>query len=159
MKKPTAVMRALWSNRARRSPTGGRRWQSPVEMLERRIVPTLTATIAAGTLTVTATAAESITVTSVNGNVAINGNAAFDGLAPSTASGAVTKLIVQGGTGANSINLAGVTEAAFTALSEVSIIGGQGSDTIMGSGLDDTIVWNNGDGSDRIDGGARYQFA
>ena len=39
MKKPTAVMRALWWNRARRNANGGRRCQFPIELLEQRIVP------------------------------------------------------------------------------------------------------------------------
>lgn len=156
MKKPTAVMRALWWNRARRNPNGGRRCQTPIERLEQRIVPTLTANFNAmnGTLTVTATAAESIAVTDVSGNVAVNGNVAFGGTGTTTASAAVAKLVIQGGTGANNINLSGVTDTVFTLLSEVSIVGGQGNDVIVGSGVEDTIVWNNGDGSDRIDGGA-----
>ena len=157
MKKPTAVMRALWWNRARRNPTRGRRCQSLVELLERRIVPTLTAHFDAGTLTVTATAAEPIIVTNVGGNVAVNANVAFDGVGTMTAAADVAKLMIQGGTGANNINLSGVTDTAlvgdFDLLSEVSIVGGQGNDVIVGSGVEDTIVWNNGDGSDRIDGG------
>ena len=98
MKKPTAVMRALWWNRARRNPTGGRRWQSPVEILERRIVPTITSHFDAdsGTLTVTATAAEAIIVsTDFNGNVAVNANVEFDGVGTTTAAADVAKLVIQ----------------------------------------------------------------
>lgn len=156
MKMPTDVMRALWRNRTRRNSAEARRRQCPVEMLERRIVPTLTShfDIPSSTLTITATAAESITVTAVSGNVAVNGNVAFDGVGTSTAAADVAKLVIQGGTGANNINLSGVTEAVFVLLSEVSITGGLGNDVIVGSEIADTIIWNNGDGSDRIDGGA-----
>ncbi len=156
MKMPTDVMRALWRNRSRRNPTRARRGQCPAELLERRIVPTLTAhfDIPSSTLTITATAAEPITVTTVSGNVAVNTNVAFDGAGTSTAAADVSKLIVLGGTGVNNINLSGVTEAVFVLLSEVSITGGRGNDVIVGSEFADTIIWNNGDASDRIDGGA-----
>ncbi|MFM9966368.1 MAG: beta strand repeat-containing protein [Planctomycetaceae bacterium] len=145
MKKPTV---AQWWNRSKRNHSTKRRGHAPAEMLEQRIVP-VTTTFASGTLTITATsAAEMITVTASAGNVVVNG------MATATPAANVDSLIVQGGTGANRINLSGVTEAAFLELDLVSIVGGAGNDTIIGSGIGDTIVWNNGDGSDSIDGGA-----
>ena len=122
--------------------------RTPGEVLERRIVPALTQ-FAAGALTVTAQAAnEALMVSVTSGNVSVNG------AATAFAAADVTALIVQGNDGANNINLAGVTEADFTTLNDVSVIGGKGNDTIVGSEFADSIVWNNGDNSDRIDGGA-----
>ncbi len=166
MKKPTAVMRALWWNRARRNANGGRRCQFPIELLEQRIVPFTTSSsmgmvVNTVELTVTANSANEGLAVSVNGTgfVVVNGTpTAF--LAKD-----VIKLVVRGDapgaittTGANRIDLSLVTDTNvvgdFDLLSEVSIIGGRGNDVIVGSGLEDTIVWNNGDGSDKIDGGA-----
>lgn len=155
MKKPTFVKHTLWWNRARKNPNRSRRWQQPVETLECRIVPTLTTTFEDGTLTVTATASDSITVTEDDGIVFVNGDDT-----DAVPAEDVVSLIIQGGTGANRIDLSGVTDpnededSDFTALVEVMIVGGSGNDTIVGSGFGDVIVWNNGDGSDMIDGGA-----
>lgn len=157
MKKPTVAKLALWWTRSRRNPTARtfdakRRGQAPAEMLEQRIVP-FTTTFADGVLTITATtAAEAITVTAMAGNVAVNGLPATT--PTQTPAADVESLIVQGGTGANRINLSGVTEAVFGSLLTVSVVGGAGNDTILGSEVGDTITWNNGDGSDSIDGGA-----
>lgn len=157
MKKPTVAKLALWWTRSRRNPSARsfdakRRGQAPAEMLEQRIVP-FTATFADGVLTITATAAaEAITVTAIAGNVAVNSMAATT--PTQTPAADVESLIIQGGTGANRINLSGVTEAVFESLLTVSVVGGAGNDTIVGSEVGDTITWNNGDGSDSIDGGA-----
>jgi Ca2+-binding RTX toxin-like protein len=99
----------------------------------------------------------------------------FDDGAPTvytTACSAVTSLTVNGGPGANAIDLSGVTAAAFTGFPPVSISGGADVDAVTGSGLDDTILggagadpvqggggddsftWNPGDGSDTFDGGS-----
>ncbi len=104
----------------------------------------------------------------------------FDDGAPTTYTttcAAVTSLTVTAaGTFDNTINLSGVTAAAFTGLSAfvpaVSIAGGGGVDTITGSELADVIkggagndvmfggagadvfTWVPGDGSDTIEGGA-----
>lgn len=156
MKKPTAVMRALWRNRARRNPAGTRRVFCPAELLEQRIVPfTGSFNEVTRALTVTASLAnEGLAVSVVGGNVTVNGSVMVNGAA-TVAAANVTSLEVRGAaTGANNINLSGVTEDRFAALASVKIVAGTGADVIVGSEFADTIEWNNGDGSDRIDGGA-----
>lgn len=158
MKKTTGVMRALWRNRARRNPTGARRVYCPAEVLEQRIVP-FTTNFSAGALTVTASIANEGLAVSVNGGGNVVVTSTVNGTATPTATAFlaanVTALEVRGAaTGTNNINLAGVTEAGFAVLASVLVVAGTGSDTVVGSEFADTIEWNNGDGSDRIDGGA-----
>lgn len=117
------------------------------ETLEQRIVPATTQFVS-GMLTVTAENSEAVAITADEGLVAVNGTAT------QVAAADVAALIVNGDGGPNALNLSGVLEDDFTALFEVRITGGVGNDTIVGSALDDTIVWNNGDNSDSIDGGA-----
>ncbi len=154
MRKATFAKRALWWTRASRNSSRRRRGHCSAEILEQRIVPFI-GVFNAGTLTVTASLAnEGLAVSVVGGNVAVNGNVMVNGAA-TVAAAAVTSLEVRGAaTGTNNINLAGVTEAGFAALASVLVVAGTGSDTIVGSEFGDTIEWNNGDGSDRIDGGA-----
>jgi len=141
----------------------------------------VTATVAAGKLTVTSTAGDAITIACDGTNVKVN---ALDP-APATACSAITDIEVNGGPQANNINLNGVTAQLFTALGSVQVDGGGGDDTIAGSekadmllgnhGNDrivgfrngagtrdvmrggeghDTLVWNPGDGDDTMDGEA-----
>jgi Ca2+-binding RTX toxin-like protein len=141
----------------------------------------VTATVAAGKLTVTSTAGDAITIACDGTNVRVNG---LDP-APATACSAITDIEVNGGPQANNINLNGVTAALFAALGSVQVDGGGGDDTIAGSekadmllgnhGNDrivgfrngagtrdvmrggeghDTLVWNPGDGDDTMDGEA-----
>jgi Ca2+-binding RTX toxin-like protein len=133
-----------------------------------------------GVLTVNSTANDAIAITSVGGQVKVNG-ADPDG---AVASADITEIDVSGGPGANNINLAGVNGTDFTALAGVTVDGGDGNDTINGSQLadqlqggngddriigdnnpgadqdkalgeagNDTMVWNPGDGNDVNDGG------
>ena len=158
MKKATDVMRVLWRNRARRNSAGTRRGHCPAEMLEQRIVP-FTTNFSAGALTVTASLANEGLAVSVNGGGNVVVASTVNGTSTPTATAFlaanVTALVVRGeATGANNINLSGVTEARFAALTSVLIVAGTGADVIVGSEFADTIEWNNGDGSDRIDGGA-----
>jgi Ca2+-binding RTX toxin-like protein len=158
MKKATDVMRALWRNRARRNSAAICRRHYPAELLEQRIVP-FTTNVNAGALTVTASLANEGLAISVNGSGNVVVTSTVNGTATPTATAVlaanVSSLVVRGeATGANNINLSGVTEAGFTALTSVLVVAGTGADTITGSEFADTIEWNNGDGSDRIDGGA-----
>ena len=135
------------SNRRQRRRAGWSQSRFPLEKLEQRIVPATTA-FANGTLTIVAQNAEAIAVTVSGGNVAVNGTAtAFP-------AATVATLVVNGDDGANTLNVSGVLEANFPALFDVHLVGGKGADTIVGSPFDDTIIWNNGDGSDLIDGAA-----
>jgi len=126
-------------------------------------------TVTAGALTVSSDAADPITITSAGGNVKINGADPGSG---AVASNAITSITVTGGPGANVIDLAGVTAAAYPAVTAVTVSGAAGEDTITGSELadrliggdnnddvsggpgNDTIVWNGGDDDDINDGEA-----
>jgi Ca2+-binding RTX toxin-like protein len=101
----------------------------------------------AGVLTVNSTANDAITITSVGGQVKVNG-ADPDGAVNSAD---ITAIDVSGGPGANNINLAGVNGTDFPALADgtdVTVDGGEGNDTINGSLLADHLEGGNGD--DRI---------
>lgn len=64
----------------------------------------------------------------------------------------VTFISVQGGSGANDIDLSGISASDFSFLpASTSVTGGAGNDTIVGSGLMDIIDGNSGD--DSISGG------
>ena len=105
---------------------------------------TVTPTLVGTDLTVTSDADDAITVTCVAGAVQVNG-------APVAVNCAdLTSLVVQGGPGANAINLAGVTTTAFThsPAPTVSVHGNGGNDTITGSDFADTL--DGDDGNDSI---------
>jgi Ca2+-binding RTX toxin-like protein len=135
-----------------------------------------------GVLTVETTAGDAVTITSVGGNVKINGQDPDDGQA---ASATLTAINVLGDDGGNDINLAAVNTPDFSAQLSVLVEGRGGIDTINGSQLadtlkggdagdriigdnnpggtrdnmlgeagDDELVWNPGDGDDKNEGGA-----
>ena len=102
-----------------------------------------------GVLTVNSDANDAITITSVAGDVKVNGGNPGGG--PAVASAGITAIDVSGGPGANNINLSGVNGTDFPALADgtdVTIDGGEGNDTINGSLLADHLEGGNGD--DRI---------
>jgi hypothetical protein len=104
-------------------------------MLEQRNVPFTTA-FNAGSLAVTATVANEGLAVTVNGG----GSVLVNGTATAFLAANVTSLEVRGeATGANNINLSEVTEAGFAALASVSVVGGTGNDTIVGSEFADTV--------------------
>ncbi|HKH17248.1 MAG TPA: calcium-binding protein [Solirubrobacteraceae bacterium] len=103
-------------------------------------------TVVGGVLTVTSTADDAITITCDTNQIKVNGaNPTGPG-----ACNALTSIVVNGGPGANAINLAGVTATAFPLVASVTINGGDGNDTIAGSELVDSMHGGNGD--DRISG-------
>jgi Ca2+-binding RTX toxin-like protein len=106
----------------------------------------VTATVAAGKLTVTSNAGDTITIACDGGNVKVN---TLDPT-PATACSAVTEIAVSGGPQANTITLTGVTAGLFTALTSVQVAGGGGDDTIAGSDRADTLIGSSG--NDRIVG-------
>src|SRR5690606_11252095 len=77
-------------------------------------------------------------------------NGADPGTGPA-ACAAISAIVVNGGPGANTIDLAGVTASAFPAVTSVTVSGGAANDTITGSGLADVI--NGGLGADVLLGG------
>lgn len=113
----------------------------------------VTSSVAGGTLTVTSDAADAIAITCVANQVKINGADPGTGVANCDA---ITSIVVNGGPGANNINLAGVTTADpavdtdFPAVTSVTIDGGGDDDAINGSQYPDTI--RGGNGHDRIIG-------
>ena len=120
-----------------------------------------------GTLTVSSDGSDAITVACSGGTAKVNGSDPEGDPAPC---GQVESVEIDGGPGPNSIDLSGVTAAAFSATSSVSAFGEDGADTITGSPLrdelqgdadDDTLRGNAGDdslnggeGADRVFGGA-----
>lgn len=141
-----ALFGSVSQNRAQRRHCRSAKSHAYFELLEQRIVPA-TINFSDGILTITAGAAESVAVTVSNSNVAVNGGET------DFAAENVTALVLNGDAGANKLDLAGVLERDFTILSDVQIVGGAGGDTLIGSEFADTITWNNGDGSDLIEGG------
>jgi Ca2+-binding RTX toxin-like protein len=135
--------RALSRRRAAQQP-------GQIESLDSRLMLTVTTIFNAGALTVTSDAADDITIaTDTSGNVTVNGNSDPTGNGAFSAS-TVTSIGVTGGAGDNAIDLAGVTTAAFTSLTSVSVDGGDGNDEIGGSEFDDSL--NGGAGDDQIAG-------
>jgi Ca2+-binding RTX toxin-like protein len=128
----------------------------------------VTSSVTGGVLSVSSDAGEAITITCVGGNVKVNGADPGSGAA---ACNALTGINVDGGPGANAIDLTGVTSAAFPNVASVLADGNAGNDTILGSERpdrliggdnddttegragDDTLVWNPGDDSDINVGG------
>jgi hypothetical protein len=120
-----------------------------------------------GSLWVSSDAADAITVTCGGGAAKVNGADPEGDPAPC---GQVESVEVTGGPGPNTIDLAGVTPAAFTSVEAVTVAGDEGDDTIAGSQLadelegedgDDTLRGNTGNdelngrsGDDRVLGGA-----
>ena len=118
---------------------------------------------------------DNVRVSSVSGSVLIETSIGTGSYSPllsfgSVNSASVQSLVIVGGDDANTVDLNGVTAAAFTALTSISvdaanghdsitgsldladsIIGGDGNDTIDGQGGNDTII--GGDGNDQIIGG------
>jgi Ca2+-binding RTX toxin-like protein len=110
----------------------------------------VTSAVTNGILQVTSDAADAIAVTCEGGNVKVNGADPGSGGA---ACSAIQGLFVNGGPGANTIDLSGVAPTDFVNIvGSVGIFGGPGGDTITGSGFPDFIAGDLGD--DTIDGGA-----
>lgn len=120
-----------------------------------------------GTLTVSSDGSDAITVTCSGGAAKVNG---ADPEGDPARCGQVDTVEITGGPGPNSIDLSGVTAAAYSGAESVSVFGDDGADTITGSPLrdelqgdaaDDTLRGNagndglnGGEGSDRVFGGA-----
>jgi hypothetical protein len=120
-----------------------------------------------GSLTASSDGSDAIAVSCLAGTARVNGQAPEGDPAPC---GEVEAIEVSGGPGPNSIDLAGVTTAAFGRLEVVSVFADEGADTIAGSQLadeldgdlgDDTVRGNagndelaGGEGDDRVLGGA-----
>jgi hypothetical protein len=107
----------------------------------------ITMQFAAGTLTLTSPA-DPISLSCIGGNVAVNGEVPVE--VPAVSCAAVLQIVVTGGGGDNTVDLAPLTAATYPALTQVSVDGGDGNDTLVGSFLADTL--RGGPGNDTIDG-------
>lgn len=135
----------------------------------------ITTSFAGGVLTVTSDAADPVVITcglfiprAPTDNVAVNGL----NVTGSPLCNQVTSVVVNGGPGANTIDLGGMLATDFVALTGTTlnggadadlitgsfaadvVVGGTGNDTIALGAGNDTNTWNNGDNTDIVtDGG------
>lgn len=145
---------------------------SQVETAEPRVLLSVSALLINGTLNVSATGVDSVTVraNATSGRVEVlDQNGLITG-SPNVLASAIQKLVVNGSDSNNSINVGGVTAAQFTSLTSIvvnagdgndtvtgsldlpdSLSGGNGADTLIGQGGNDTL--SGGDGADSIVGG------
>lgn len=94
----------------------------------------VTSTFSAGVLMAASDAADAIAI----GCTAPGGNVTVDGANPGTgavACAVVTRIVVNGGPGANTLSLEAVTVSAYPGLATTSITGGLGDDTLIGSAI------------------------
>ena len=98
------------------------------EPLEERQLLTVTSSVVAGALSVSSDASDAIAITSAGGNVKINGANPGTGAATSASITSIT--LDSSGGFANSIDLTGVTPAAFTGLTSVTDLVGDGLDSV-----------------------------
>ncbi|HAA52172.1 MAG TPA: hypothetical protein DCE43_20815 [Planctomycetaceae bacterium] len=141
----------------------------PAERLEDRTLLSASTVWANGTLSVSATAGEAISVsTDSTSSVVVSIDGTNDDSLPVIPAGLVERIEINGGDGDNLINLVDVRAALFSFVDSstgetlpIVINGGDGHDTITGStDLDDVIsggngddVINGGDGNNQLDGG------
>ena len=127
-----------------------------VEPLEERALLSVSALLINGTLNVTASGADNITVraNSTTGRLEILGNNnVLVGSTPNVSASALTGLVVTGSDSNNVIDLSGVTAAQFTALASIKVSAGDGNDRVTGS-PDIASSLNGGDGTDTLTGGS-----
>jgi Ca2+-binding RTX toxin-like protein len=146
------------SQRARSRTHGQRRFRqmASVEQVEERTLLSVVVLLAAGQLQVLSDASESITIRENPTqpgrlDIQINGAPAPD--TPSVATSQIMSIDVIAGSGNNVVDVSGVTLAAFTNLTSLTVDGGDGDDTITGSVSFATSI-NGGDGRDTITGGS-----
>ncbi|MFO0928640.1 MAG: hypothetical protein U0736_16725 [Gemmataceae bacterium] len=110
-----------------------------LERLEDRAVPAVTATLNAGLLQVVSDGADAIQITRdpVTNNVLVNNLNPSGVPAPCTA---VNWILIQGGPGANVIDVSAIPTAGFLLSGPVQVMGGGGTDTLVGPNLE--TFWN-----------------
>ena len=124
-----------------------------LEHLETRTLLTTAVQFFDGGLVVFSDGNESIEVGANNGQVSllIDGNP--DQSLPVLQASALTSIRIEAGSGENRIDVRGVTTAVFSSLVTLTIDGGNGNDTIIGS-VDFPTDINGGHGNDTITGGS-----
>ena len=139
------------------------------ERLEDRTLLSATTLWANGSLIITATTGEAITVTTdSSSNVRVEIDGVIDSSLPEVQATLVERIEITGGDGDNVINLIDVHATLFSFVDPISgatmpivVNGGDGHDTITGSfDLDDLLIGDDGDdvinggaGSNQLDGG------
>ena len=117
----------------------------------------VTASFDSGTLSVASDVGDTITITCVSGNVKVNGNDPDTDPPGGTVQCSVVEYInVQGGTGADDIDVSGVTPANFLALTEIFVFGDSGNDEITGGSFPEYLT--GGSGADSISGAEGNDF-
>jgi Ca2+-binding RTX toxin-like protein len=117
----------------------------------------VTASFNSGTLSVASDVGDTITISCVGGNVKVNTNDPETDPPGGTVQCSVVEYInVQGGTGADDIDLSGVTPASFLALTEIFVFGDSGDDEITGGSFSEDL--SGGSGADSISGAEGNDF-
>lgn len=103
-----------------------------MDTLESRINPVVTSNVAAGVLAITSDAdSDSIAITTVGGNVQVNGNDPDSGAA---AANTITEIAIAGGDGDDTIDLTGVSLTDFTTLTSIQADGEADADRFQLAG-------------------------
>ena len=140
----------------RKHGTTSRAVASAAEHLEVRSLLSTSVLIVAGSeLNITLNVRDNVSVSSLGGNVIVQIGPDGGQLQPvaigTLAASSVQSIVITGGDAENTIDLSGVTSAAFTGLTSISVNGGNGNDSILGSDdFGDSLV--GGDGADTLDG-------
>jgi Ca2+-binding RTX toxin-like protein len=159
-RKPSPMSLHSWlrSLRARRVHTTARRAvQVPqanqlAELLEPRCLLAVTPLIVNNTdLLVQLESSDNVTIQAdSSGNLQVLSNGSLVIATPTVAVNTLTSISVFGGDGPNRIDLTNVTTSAFAANLTVTVNGGDGGDTILGSEFADSLM--GGNGADSITG-------
>jgi len=125
---------AVVRQRAHRRVQSSRRvsHKPTLEFLEGRVTPTLTSFVANGALDVISSFNDPIVISPSGGNVLVDGANPGTGAA---AASSITQIMIQGGPGGNTIDVRAVTPTDFTALTNISVTSGGGTDTIKANTL------------------------
>ena len=140
----------------RKQVTQSRVIASAAEHLEvRSLLSTSVLFVAGSELNISLNVRDNVSVSSLGGNVIVQIGPDGGQLQPvaigTLAASSVRSIIITGGDAENTIDLSGVTSAAFTALTSISVNAGNGNDSILGSDdFGDSLI--GGDGADTLDG-------
>ena len=119
---------------------------------ETEVSQTFTLTVLHSHLKLTLTGSQSLQLSAgVDGRVIALINGAANSTAKTFLASELRMLTITGGTGANRIDLSAVQPAKFVNLSRVNVDGGAGNDTLIGSGVSDSLL--GGAGNDSLLGG------
>ena len=134
--------------------------QRPAEVLEERALLSVSSLIINGELSILSDDADSIEVRTnpIDGaSLQVIENGVQSTTLGNVQVADVTSINIRGGSGANNIDLSGVAAADFTNLTSVSVTGGDGDDTILGTAdFNDSIIA--GDGNDTVTVGIGATF-